>query len=297
MNVSYLFMTFAAFCWAGAFVAGKIGGAEVSGVEMSFYRFVIAVICLYIFGKVKKLSFRIPLRKAMVIMLVGIFGMVGYHLLFFAALHTIDVLESSAINTLNPLLSALLGYLLFREPLNRRGIFFLVTAFFGVLTIITKWDFNFLFSGSFKTGTFLMISAMLIWVAYSLLIRKYGRGISSVVSTFYTLTGASVFLFPFIIGMGISPLSYSDDVWHVYIFMGVFSTFLGYTIQQDSIQKIGVSRTNFFINFVPVFSMFLGVLILGDSFRFINIISLCIISAGFVGFLREKEKLSMKTCY
>ncbi len=124
MNRSYIYMTIAALCWAGAFIAGKIGGAVVSGVEMSFYRFAVAVVCLFIYGEIKKTSFRLPLRKALVIMLIGIFGMVGYHLLFFAALLTIDVLESSSINTLNPLLSALLGFLIFSEPMNRKGLFF-----------------------------------------------------------------------------------------------------------------------------------------------------------------------------
>ena len=294
MNRSYIYMTIAALCWAGAFIAGKIGGAVVSGVEMSFYRFAVAVVCLFIYGRIKKTSFRLPLRKALVIMLIGIFGMVGYHLLFFAALLTIDVLESSSINTLNPLLSALLGFLIFSEPMNRKGLFFLLTAFLGVLTIIVKWDFALLFSGGFSTGTFLMTAAMVIWVVYSLLIRKHGCGISSVVSTFYTLSGASLFLLPFILVNGISPFSYSANIWGVYLFMGIFSTFLGYTLQQDSIQKIGVSRTNFFINFVPVFSMVMGVVILGDQFRPVNIISLSVISAGFVGFLREKEKLTLK---
>ena len=294
MKRSYIYMTAAAFCWAGAFIAGKIGGAVVSGVEMSFYRFAVAVACLFIYGRIKKLSFCLPLKKALIIMLIGVFGMVGYHLLFFASLRTIDVLESSSINTLNPLLSAVLGFFMFREPLNRKGILFLLTAFFGVITIIVKWNLSLLFSGGFSTGTFLMTGAMLVWVIYSLLIRKYGSGISSVVSTFYTLSGAFLFLLPFIFIMGISPFSYTSNVWYVYLFMGIFSTFLGYTLQQDSIQKIGVSRTNFFINFVPVFSMILGVLILGDIFKPVNIISLCIISAGFIGFLKEKEKLSLK---
>ena len=292
MNRSYLYMTAAALCWSGAFVAGKIGGAEVSGIEMSFYRFVIAVVCLFLFGRIKKLSFKLPLRKVLLIMSIGVFGMVGYHLLFFASLLTIDVLESSSINTLNPLLSAILGFLFFKEPLNRKGVLYLLTAFTGVITIIVKWDFSLLFSGGFSTGTFLMISAMCIWVIYSLLIRKFAAGLPSVVSTFYTLSGASVFLLPAVIVMGVPLSSYSSNVWFVYLFMGIFSTFLGYTLQQDSIQKIGVSRTNFFINFVPVFAMIMGVLILGDCFRLLNIISLCIISAGFVGFLREKEKLS-----
>jgi drug/metabolite transporter (DMT)-like permease len=100
MKRSYFYMIIAALCWSGAFIAGKIGGAELSAVEMSFYRFIIAVICLYLYGNIKKLSFKIPLKDAVVIMCIGIFGMVGYHLLFFAALKRIDVLESSAIDTL-----------------------------------------------------------------------------------------------------------------------------------------------------------------------------------------------------
>lgn len=291
MKRSYFYMIVAALCWSGAFIAGKIGGAAVSGVEMSFYRFIIAVLCLYLYGNIKKLSFKIPPKDALIIMCIGLFGMVGYHLLFFAALRRIDVLESSAINTLNPLLSALLGYIIFKEPLNKKGVFYLFAAFFGVLTIIVKWDFSYLFSGEINRGTFLMIAGMTIWVVYSLLVRKFVKGISSVVSTFYTLTGASLFLLPFIVVMGINPFSYTANIWYVYLFMGIFSTFLGYTLQQDSILKIGVSRTNFFINFVPVFSMILGVMILGDQFRVINLISLGFISAGLVGFLKEKEKL------
>ncbi len=292
MNRSYIYMLTASVCWAGAFIAGKIGGAQVSGVEMSFYRFIIAVACLYSYGKYKKLSFKLPVKDAIIIMCIGVFGMVGYHILFFESLHTIDVLESSAINTFNPLLSALLGFIIFKEPLNKRGVFYLLIVFSGVITIISKWDLSFLFSGELQPGTFLMISAMSVWVIYSLLIRKFVKNISSVVSTFYTLSGAAVFLLPFIFSMGISPFSYASNVWYVYIFMGVFSTFLGYTLQQDSILKIGVSRTNFFINFVPVFTMILGVIILGDEFRLINLVSLFIISAGFIGFIKEKEKLA-----
>ena len=292
MKRSYFYMVFAALCWAGAFIAGKIGGAQVSGVEMSFYRFMIALFCLYIYARLKKLSFKLQSGQILSIMAIGVFGMVGYHILFFASLHTIDVLEASSINTLNPLLSAFLGYLFFREPLNRKGVFFLFTALFGVLTIVVQWNFGALLSGGQEAGTFLMFSAMIIWVVYSLLIRRFAAGINSVVSTFYTLSGAALFLFPFVIAKGISPFSYPANVWQVYLFMGVFSTFAGYTLQQDSILKIGVSRTNFFINFVPVFSMILGVMILGDPFRPLNIISLVFVSAGLAGYLGEKEKLA-----
>ncbi len=294
MNKSYLYMFFAALCWSGAFIAGKIGGAEVSGLVMSFYRFLIAVICLFIYGNVKKISFRIAPKNVLILMGIGIFGMAGYHILFFEALHTINVLEASAINTLNPVLSALLGFIIFREPLSRKGLLFLITAAFGVLTIVVKWNFSLLLSGTGTAGTVLMISAMVILVIYSLLIRKFAAGIKSVVSSFYTFMGASLFLLPFIAAGRESPVTWSGNVWGSIVFMGVFSTFLGYTLQQESISKIGVSRTNFFINFVPVFSMFLGVLMLGDRFYPVNILSLAIVIAGMIGYLGEKEKLAVR---
>lgn len=291
MKKSYIYMIIAAFCWAGAFVAGKIGTADVSGLEMSFYRFFIASFCLFIFIILKGFSFSIGIKNILIISAIGAFGMIGYHLMFFKAIALIDVLESSSINTLVPVLSAIFGFLFFRERLNLQSLLFLFAAAFGVLTIIIKWDFSALSSVGHSEGTLYMLSAMLIWVSYSLLVRKFIKGIPSAVSSFYSQISASVILLPFILIKGVSPFTYRLNVWLVYLFMGIFATFLGYTLQQDSIMKIGVSRTNFFINFVPVFSMILGVLILGDSFRLNSIFSLLIISAGLVGYLREKEKL------
>lgn len=287
-------MLIAALCWAGAFIAGKIGSADVSGLEMSFYRFVIASICLLIYIKVKKLSFRIGFKNIVTIAAIGSFGMLGYHLLFFKSIALISVLESSSINTLAPVLSAFFGYLLFKEPLNLKGAVFLLSASFGVITIIIGWDFNNLLSIGRSAGTLYMIAAMLIWVTYSLLLRRFVKGVRAAISSFISIFSAAVILFPFMIIKGVSVFSYSTNVWFVYLFMGIFATFLGYTLQQDSIMKMGIARTNFFINFVPVFSMILGVLILGDNFRLMNGLSLLIVFTCLVGYMREKGKLSAR---
>ena len=291
MKKTYFIMMFAALCWAGAFIAGKIGSADVSGLEMSFFRFFIASVCLFVFIRVKGYSLNIGIKKTALICAIGSFGMIGYHLLFFKSIALITVLESSSINTLVPVLSALFGLILFREPLNLKCGMFLIATTFGVLTIIIKWDFSALQTIGQSAGTLYMISAMLIWVVYSLLVRRFIKGVPAAISSFYSIFTSAIILLPFIIIKGVSPASYSANIWYVYLFMGIFSTFLGYTIQQDSIMKVGVSRTNFFINFVPVFSMILGVVILGDDFLFRNIISLIIVFIGLAGYLREKEKI------
>ncbi|MDC7227995.1 MAG: DMT family transporter [Spirochaetales bacterium] len=293
MNRSYFYMLIAALCWGGAFVAGKIGSADVSGLEMSFYRFSIAAVCLLIYIRVKKLSFRIGLRNILKIAAIGSFGMITYHLLFFKSIALISVLESSSINVLAPVLSAFFGYLLFREPLNWKGVIFLLSSSFGVLTIIISWDFGNLLMIGQSSGTLYMVVAMLSWVVYSLLFRRFIRGVPAAISSFISMLSSLLILLPFILIKGAPITSYGISVWAVYLFMGIFATFLGYTLQQDSIMKIGVARTNFFINFVPVFSMILGVVILGDEFRMINILSLAIVFTGLVGYMREKEKSSV----
>ena len=121
------------------------------------------------------------------------------------------------------------------------------------MTIIINWDFSFLLTIGRSVGTLYMFGAMLVWVTYSLLIRKFVVNIHSAVSSFYSIATAAVILLPFILIKGFSPMNYSRNVWFVYLFMGIFSTFLGYTLQQDSLIKMGVSRTNFFIKFCACF--------------------------------------------
>ena len=98
MNRSYIYMLIAAVCWAGGFISGKLGSAEVGGIEMSFYRFVIAALCLFLYIRAKGLTFRIGRRNIIIICVAGSFGMLGYHLLFFKSIALISVLESSSIN-------------------------------------------------------------------------------------------------------------------------------------------------------------------------------------------------------
>lgn len=43
----YLLMAFAAFCWAGAFIAGKIAVAELPVFTVAFLRFLIATAVIF----------------------------------------------------------------------------------------------------------------------------------------------------------------------------------------------------------------------------------------------------------
>ena len=47
--------------------------------------------------------------------------------------------------------------------------------------------------------------------------------------------------------------------------MAVFSSVIGYMLQQIAIKKIGASKSSIFVNLVPVFSIILSVIILGEE--------------------------------
>ena len=67
------------------------------------------------------------------------------------------------------------------------------------------------------------------------------------------------------------------EAWGAVVFMAVFSSVLGYLIQQVTIKKIGVNKSSIFINFVPIFTILFSYLVLGDTVTIINLASAALI--------------------
>ncbi len=84
----YILMVLAAFCWSGAFIAGKFAVPYIPTVSLTFGRFVVATVAM---GFIKKyMEAKNPEEKYIFqktdlkkFLFTGIVGMVGYHIFFF----------------------------------------------------------------------------------------------------------------------------------------------------------------------------------------------------------------------
>jgi drug/metabolite transporter (DMT)-like permease len=271
--------------WAGAFIAGKIGLRTASPLALTYARFLVAVACLYLYARLRGLSLRIRGRAWWDMLLLGLVGMTGYHLLFFQALRHTTAIKAAMIGATNPLVSALLAALFLGERLGARRILLILTALAGVLLTISNWQPAILLRQGPGLGDLLMAAAVLCWAAYAILVRRLVRRFDPIVTTFYSFLCCVLILTPFQAAETFRHgLAIDARGWMAILYMGVFPTFIGYLVQQQAIKHIGVSRSALFINLVPVVVMVLAVVVLGEPWMALNLVSAAMIILSVLGF-------------
>ena len=271
--------------WAGAFIAGKIGLRTASPLALTYTRFLVGVVCLFLYARARGLSLRVRGRAWWDMLLLGLVGMIGYHLLFFQALRHTTAIKASMIGATNPLMSALLAAAFLGERLGWRRILLILTALAGVLLTISNWHPALLVRQGPGLGDLLMAGAVLCWAVYAILVRRLVKRFDPIVTTFYSFFFCVVILTPFQAAETLrNGLAIDFQGWMAILYMGLFPTFIGYLVQQQAIKHIGVSRTALFINLVPVVVMVLAVVVLGEPWMPLNLVSAAMIILSVAGF-------------
>lgn len=280
-----LAMTFAALCWAGAFIAGKIGVRSASPLALTYFRFMLGLALLYGYARFRRIDLRIRRRDWLAMLPLGLVGMVAYHLLFFLALRHTTAIRTSMIAATNPLMTAVLAALFLGERLNRVKVLCISAALLGVLLTITQWDLPRLLRGGVASGDLIMLAAVLCWAGYGVLVRAQVGRFDPVVTTFYAFLICVLALTPFqALEVARGACHITAQGWLAIVYMGAFPTFGGYLIQQQAIKHLGLTRTALFVNLVPVFTMILAVALLHERFFALNAVSAAIIIASVMGY-------------
>lgn len=284
---NYILMIFACVFWAGAFIAGKSSVASFGPWSLTFYRFAVAALIMAPFllatqRKYMSLSF----KQVRQVVILGLVGMVGYHVLFFEALKFTEASTASMIAATNPVVTAFILALTGVEKLSIKKVMYLLLALFGVLLTISNWQLSVLFNLKGQKGELLMVLAVSCWAVYSVLVKKYIAGFKPVIMSFYAFFCCALISLPFALHEGLvkSSIVAPKGAWFSILYMSLFASVLGYWIQQSSIQKIGPAKTNIFINIVPVFSMTMAWLLLGESIGIYKVVSACIIIFAVINF-------------
>ena len=282
----YFLMVIAALVWSGAFIAGKFAVPYVPAFTLTFLRFLIASIVLYPVMKLYNRShpednFRLTKKYIPLFLFNGIVGMAGYHVLFFTALKYTTAINSSIIGAMNPIVTTIIAAIFIRQKTPPMQIAGILLSFIGVVLTITGGNFSILASFDFNRGDMFMAAAVICWASYAVMSRVKGADVPPLALTFYSFVFCTIALVPFVIwehpwALEKIPASAILSI----VFMAVFSSVIGYMLQQIAIKKIGASKSSIFVNLVPVFSIILSVTILGEELMPVKIFTSLLIIAG-----------------
>ena len=294
----YLLMIMATFFWAGAFIAAKLGVYELSPTILTFIRMGIAAVIIFPIMVIKLgTNWKLKKNEIKIVLATSIVGMIGYHMFFFTALKYTTASNASMINATNPLITAVLASLFASERITPKKIAMLLLAFCGVVYIIIAGNINSLATLVLNKGDFIMLCGTFLWAVYGIIVKKAVPIMGPLKLTTYTFLFCALIMAPFAIFAFATTNAFSVGInpYIAVIYMAIFPTVIGYSIQQYAIGQIGPSKASLFINLVPIISTILAVIFLNEHIRSYHLIGATMIITAVIvynhsGFLIKKDK-------
>lgn len=174
------------------------------------------------------------------ILLLGVYGLFGYHVALFAGLQQAPAVQANLVNYLWPLLIVLLAPLFIRSAkLTLRLVLAGIAGFLGAgLAILSGTQL----SGNFEIGYLWAGIAAIIWATYSLGTKRAGKFPTAAVGLFGLVAGALALLVFFATG-GSATISTQDWIWLIALGLGPLggSFFLwDFALKNGDAQRIGL---------------------------------------------------------
>ena len=130
-----------------------------------------------------------PWKVPVKTLLLGVYGLFGYHFMLFLALQTAPAVEANLVNYLWPLLIVLLSPLFTKTlSLNFRYVLAATSGFAGAVMAITYNGSGFS-SSSLQVGYLFALAAAVIWATYSLGTQKVPSFKTSAIGLFALVSG------------------------------------------------------------------------------------------------------------
>lgn len=273
----------AASVWGANVVMIKVMAAHFDAVHLAAIRTVVA------FGGIalatRMLGFRIErVRRADLLALnAAAFLMVYAHQVLLTQGLTLSTATNGALALgLNPLLSVLLGALIFSERLGTAGLAGVALGVAGAaVVILNRSGAQLRLQG---VGDALLIASMLVYVCGGALMRRLvGRMGAVAIAWYMHLIGGALLVAHAALHPGvwrIEAWTAPASIWLMVFASGLISTALGGLAWSYGIARLGLGRTSVFLNVLPVSALATAVVFLGEVVVPAHIAGFVLVLAG-----------------
>ena len=195
------------------------------------------------------------------------------------AIATNRIIDASFGYFIMPILSVLLGYIFFKEKLNKKRIFSIILV---VLSIV------FLTLLSFKTLPWVGIIVAFSWGFYNLVRKKINvdTDIGLLIESLFILPIASV-IFYLIVRNGYNDFKLSDPPMMFLIFLAGPMTVLPLFLYVRGVELCGLGPAGMIFYITPTFQFLLGYFYYNEPFSIIKLVSFIFIWIAVIIYLKD----------
>ncbi|ALC86681.1 antibiotic transporter [Bacillus sp. FJAT-22090] len=266
----------ATLLWGGNFAYGRAVADELPPFTFAFIRWCLAfIIFLPIVWNPLKKEWKLIKRYWQIVLAMSLTGIVGFTAFLYLALHYTTSINASIVNTTTPILIYIISFVFFKERLNKNQLLGTFVSLIGLLCIISKGSFKSFLELSFNRGDLLVVTAVICWSIYSILVKQYSQRLP-VHSTFQVTILVGIFiLFPFFLYETWNPAI--NVIWSIksisaIFYTGIFASIVAFLSWNTGVVKIGANKAGIYLNLIPVFATVFAVLFIEESIQLFHIV-------------------------
>lgn len=277
----------AVFLWAGNFVFVRAAVGVVPPMAIAFYRWIVASgIAIALAWPYLRQDMRTILRNWRILFLLGAFGIGGNSGFMFYGLQSTTAINAVLMNSVSPLLVAILTFVFFGERPQRRTLVGLLFAILGVVWVIIGGDIHALLSLHLNAGDFWVLMGVASYAVYMAFLRKAPAmrdvSLNAVTFLFGTLPLLPLFLMEH---AGGARTDWGQPIgWIAILYMAAGSSVVSYLCFNKAIRLIGATRASAFLLLTPLMGSLFAVALIGETLTSAHVVGAALIFTGlFIG--------------
>ena len=287
-----LLMTLMIIVWALAFPFIKIGLKELSFVNLTIMRFFVVCIVLTLILLFQRKRFsKLQKKDAIPIFLLGFLGVTSYHLGLNYGEQFISPGAASLIIATIPVFVVILAFVFLRERMSLKTLLGIIIALCGVVLISILGRQNASIDISYVLGALAVLIAALLGAFYTVAGKKLLDRYTALSLTVYAMLIGSLGLIPFISSSLFEQVgNMSSDGWFAVIFLGLFSTVIGYVLWYMALEIKTASEVSVYLYAVPVLSTIVSYQWFGDEITLFFLLGGLLVIIGLIIVNSESSK-------
>lgn len=285
----YVYLVLANLFWAGNYVFAPIVLTEFTPLQMVYLRWLGALLPLFILAAViERPNWRVAVREWPMHLGQALLGILGYPLLMYQGLLTVNSLDASLLGAINPALIMILAAIVVNERPSRRVIAGAAVSIVGALIVVTRGDPAELIESGLSVGDLWILASVLAWTFYSVNARRVST--PPITATTLQVIVAMVVLTPFAIAAGpIVPAVVDPGAILSLIYISLFPSALGFVLWNLGVAGAGPSRSGIFLNLIMAFTAIIG-LLLGHPVTIVQILGGLVVFGGvYLSTMRSRQ--------
>lgn len=281
--------------WAFSFIWTKIAIESFQPVTLVTLRLVIAVLLLYTYAKATNKFQFIKRADLKWFVLLAFFEPYMYYMGETYSLTMLNPTLVAVIIATIPLFAPVFAFLFLKEKISPVNILGIIISLLGVMMVIYEPQAG-MEAGLW--GIVLVFVAVFSAVFYAISLRKISLHYKTVnIILYQSIIGLFFFVPTFFITdyATIADIKITYKSLEALLMLAIFASVLAFVLFAGVVRKIGIAKTNVFVNLIPVFTALFSWLLLGQQLGFNQWVGIAVVVSGlFVSQLSRKRKIPAK---